>query len=242
MKQILSNVFKGLLTALVVIIVGGIVLFKVKMPPQTVMTLVSSSLVNSIGTSNSHDQEEVSKEEDLEVKLETEEEKEVETPTTNTKPKQEEIVQEPSVPQKEPVKEIQIKVTYSPNLEVLNTVTTLETYHGKMTAYGPDCLGCSGITASGKNVLDGNIYYEDKTFGTIRIVAADKSIPFGSIIKITGLNISSDPILAIVLDRGGMIGFEEWKHSYFDLLYKSEADAMSFGRPTATFELIRRGY
>ena len=65
---------------------------------------------------------------------------------------------------------------------------------------------------------------------------------FGSIIKIIGLSISEDPILAIVLDRGGMIGFAEGKHSYFDLLYKSEADAYSFGRPTATFELLRSGY
>ena len=112
-----------------------------------------------------------------------------------------------------------------------------------MTAYGPDCYGCtSGRTASGQYVMDGNIYYNDPTFGNIRIVAADKSIPFGSIIRISGLSIFPEPILAIVLDRGGMIGFAEGKHSYFDLLYKSEKDAASFGRPTATFELLRRGY
>ena len=125
----------------------------------------------------------------------------------------------------------------------METIEVLETYVGKMTAYGPDCYGCtSGRTASGQYVMDGNIYYNDPTFGNIRIVAADKTIPFGSIIRISGLNIFPEPILAIVLDRGGMIGFAEGKHSYFDLLYKSEKDAASFGRPTATFELLRRGY
>ena len=118
----------------------------------------------------------------------------------------------------------------------------IETYYGKMTGYGPDCIGCSGITASGMNVLNGNIYYEDETFGNIRIVAGDKSIPFGSIIRITGVSIATEPILAIVLDRGGMIGFETWKHSYFDLLFESEQAAIPVGRQDATFELLRRGY
>lgn len=163
------------------------------------------------------------------------------TPPVVEEPKQE-VVEKP-IPEKEPVQEeIVIKGEYAPNLEVINTVEVLATYHGKMTGYGPDCVGCSGITASGRNVLNGNIYYEDKTFGTIRIVAGDKSIPFGSIIKITGINISSDPVLAIVLDRGGMIGFAEGKHAYFDLLYASEGDASSFGRQNATFELLRSGY
>lgn len=163
------------------------------------------------------------------------------TPPVVEEPKQE-VVEKP-IPEKEPVQEeVVIKGEYAPNLEVINTVEVLATYHGKMTGYGPDCVGCSGITASGRNVLNGNIYYEDKTFGTIRIVAGDKSIPFGSIIKITGINISSEPVLAIVLDRGGMIGFAEGKHAYFDLLYASEGDASSFGRQNATFELLRSGY
>ena len=153
--------------------------------------------------------------------------------TKNEESKQDEVVSN----------EVTIKGEYKPNLAVLETIEVLETYVGKMTAYGPDCYGCtSGRTASGQYVMEGNIYYNDPTFGNIRIVAADKSIPFGSIIRISGLSIFSDPILAIVLDRGGMIGFAEGKHSYFDLLYKSEKDAASFGRPTATFELLRRGY
>ena len=114
----------------------------------------------------------------------------------------------------------------------------LATYHGNITGYGPDCRGCSGITASGYNVKN-NIYYYDKEYGKIRIVAADKSIPFGSIIKITDLK-NKDDILAIVLDRGGAIGFK--KSVYFDLLYKSEKETNSFGKQKATFKLLRKGY
>ena len=41
-------------------------------------------------------------------------------------------------------------------------VPVIKTYNGPMTAYGPDCVGCIGITASGYNVLDGNIFYNDR--------------------------------------------------------------------------------
>ena len=114
----------------------------------------------------------------------------------------------------------------------------LATYHGNITGYGQDCKGCSGITASGYNVKN-NIYYNDKDYGKIRIVAADKSLPFGSIIKITNLK-NKDDILAIVLDRGGAIGFK--KSVYFDLLYKSEKETNAFGKQKATFKLLRKGY
>ena len=117
----------------------------------------------------------------------------------------------------------------------------LETYYGPITAYGPDCVGCtSGKTASGYNVLNGNIYYHDKEYGKVRIVAADKSLPFGSIIRISNLDVFDDDILAIVLDRGSAIGFK--RKVYFDLLYKSERETSSFGKRYATFELLRRGY
>ena len=116
----------------------------------------------------------------------------------------------------------------------------IATYRGPMTAYGPDCYGCMGITASGYNVLNGNIYYKDKEYGKIRIVAADKSIPFGTIIRISDLNVFEDDILAIVLDRGSAIGFN--RKSYFDLLYKSEKDTSFFGRRYAKFEILRKGY
>ena len=104
---------------------------------------------------------------------------------------------------------------------------------------GPDCKGCSGVTASGYNVHN-NIYYNDKEYGKIRILAADKSLPFGTIVRIKNLNVFNEPIMAIVLDRGGAIGFN--KKVYFDLLYPSEKATNSFGSRQATFEILRRGY
>lgn len=262
MNKFLNNVFKGLVISLVIIVAGGYLSLKIN-PTSTKtttnrMVLISTSLASSLITEKEDkinlDVEEKPEteqvKEEVEVKTETKEETEVEVKeeikeVIKEEPKQEIIEEVKEEPKQEETNsnEITIKGEYKPNLAVLATVEVLETYVGKMTAYGPDCYGCtSGRTASGQYVMDGNIYYNDPTFGNIRIVAADKTIPFGSIIRISGLSIFPEPILAIVLDRGGMIGFAEGKHSYFDLLYKSEKDAASFGRPTATFELLRRGY
>lgn len=269
MNKFLNNVFKGLVISLVIVVLGGYLIISIKPVTTNKMVLISTSFANALRTDSQDEilnldveekpaseqvkeenindtldvvpeiKEEVKEETKEVIKEEVVEEKKVqEEKPANEENKNEEVKQEEVVSN-----EVTIKGEYQPNLAVLETVSVLETYVGKMTAYGPDCYGCtSGRTASGQYVMDGNIYYNDKTFGNIRIVAADKSIPFGSIIKISGLSISPDPILAIVLDRGGMIGFAEGKHSYFDLLYKSEKDAASFGRPTATFELLRRGY
>lgn len=262
MNKFLNNVFKGLVISLVIIVAGGYLSLKIN-PTSTKtttnrMVLISTSLASSLITEREDkinlDVEEKTEteqvKEEVEVKTETKEETKVEVKeeikeVIKEEPKQEIIEEVKEEPKQEETNsnEITIKGEYKPNLAVLATVEVLETYVGKMTAYGPDCYGCtSGRTASGQYVMDGNIYYNDPTFGNIRIVAADKTIPFGSIIRISGLSIFPEPILAIVLDRGGMIGFAEGKHSYFDLLYKSEKDAASFGRPTATFELLRRGY
>ena len=117
----------------------------------------------------------------------------------------------------------------------------IATYKGIITAYGPDCVGCTtGRTASGYKVSNGNIYYHDNKYGKVRIVAADKSLPFGTIVRIKNLKVFKEPVLAIVLDRGGAIGFN--KGIYFDLLYKSEKETLSFGKRQATFEILRKGY
>ena len=118
------------------------------------------------------------------------------------------------------------------NKEVLNV------YYGNISHYGPDCAGCSGKTANGYNVKGGNIYYNDNTYGIIRIVAADKSIPFGTIVK---LNLNSGPVNAIVLDRGGGIGFN--KRFLFDLLCESEEESYSLGiNKNTKVEILRYGF
>lgn len=107
---------------------------------------------------------------------------------------------------------------------------------GRMSGYGPDCYGCSGYLAYNSiYVGDGTIYYNDSEYGNIRIVAGDKSIPFGSVIKV------NDAFLVIVLDRGGAIGFG--KSFLFDLLYPNEAIANENGiLVDGKFEVLRYGF
>lgn len=117
----------------------------------------------------------------------------------------------------------------------------IETITGKMSGYGPNCSGCSGYLSSGKYVGDGNIYYNDKTYGQVRIVAGDYKYKFGSIVRIKNSNVSSTPIIAIILDRGGSIGIN--KKYTFDLLFESEEKAIKYDTSyNVTFEILRNGY
>ena len=147
------------------------------------------------------------------------------------------VFKEKEEPKKETTKKAQVNKKEVKKANIKNKV--LATYTGNITAYGPDCKGCIGITASGYNVKN-TIYYNDKEYGKIRIVAADKSLPFGTIVKISNLSNYKSPIIAIVLDRGSAIGFN--KKAYFDLLCNSERESNSFGRRKATFEILRKGY
>ena len=111
---------------------------------------------------------------------------------------------------------------------------------GTITGYGPDCIGCSGITASGYDVRD-TIYYEDYLYGQINIIAADRSLPFGTIVRFKNLATKSNDLIAIVLDRGGAIGFN--KARQFDLLFASEALSYEFGiYYNVQFEILRYGF
>lgn len=113
-------------------------------------------------------------------------------------------------------------------------------FTGQMTGYGPDCVGCSGKVACPprQDVRNNNIYYEDANYGSVRILAADKKIPCGSMIKIQNLTFSSEPVYGIVLDRGGVI-----KGNIIDFLVASEADSDAVGRQRDVyFEIIRWGW
>ena len=116
--------------------------------------------------------------------------------------------------------------------EVLQTVT------GTLTGYGPDCVGCVGKTSTGFN-LNESIYYEDNEFGTVRILAADPSFPFYSIIRISNVP-GMDSFLGIVLDRGGNVGYG--RGTLFDLAFNSESDPNLIPLTrNVTFELLRSG-
>jgi len=161
------------------------------------------------------------------------------------------------------VKEITYRITYQNDevvaeevvgetivSEPINEVTGYgvvqvgSTFTGRLTSYGADCYGCSGRTAAGVDVtngvnnsgkatytLNGNEYY---------VLAADSSIPFGTIIKVSNHNYSiSDPFYGIVLDRGGDIN-----GSKVDLYYGLQNGAQFFSGGTSystTFEIVSIG-
>lgn len=112
---------------------------------------------------------------------------------------------------------------------------------GTLTGYGPDCPGCGGHVACYPNpdVRNGNIYYTDKEYGKIRILAADYSIPCGSIIHIKNYKfVKNKEFIGIVLDRGSaIVGLT------MDLLYPSEADTVIIGRQrNIEFNIERWGW
>ena len=133
---------------------------------------------------------------------------------------------------------VKIEENISNNVVEASVVTdVLETQHGDMSAYGPDCAGCSGHLATGFDARQ-SITYQDKTYGAVRIVAGDKKYPYGTIVRIKG---AGNDFNAIVLDRGGNIGIG--KLFMFDLLCQSEAQASLYGTSfNLTFEILRYGY
>ena len=70
--------------------------------------------------------------------------------------------------------------------ELKNNINKRVKFTGTITGYGPDCVGCSGKLGCPpyQDVRNGNIYYEDKDYGKIRILASDPLIPCGSVIKV----------------------------------------------------------
>ncbi len=130
------------------------------------------------------------------------------------------------------VNDIQEAATYGSTMPI--------SFNGQMTAYKPNCKGCSGRLACPprQNVTNGNIMFDDVTYGKIRILAADPRIPCGTIVKITNVSFSSEPIIGIVLDRGGAI-----KGNIIDFLV-SEVDNMDvIGRQkNVSYEVLRWGW
>lgn len=111
--------------------------------------------------------------------------------------------------------------------------TSIEEFTGRLTGYGPDCVGCSGTgnlacKTREKTVFslkrDG-IYYTDSVYGKVRIIAAATSkFKCGTIVTIT--KPGHEPFTAIVLDTGGSMR-KAWANGtvWMDLAY--EANAMS---------------
>jgi len=124
-------------------------------------------------------------------------------------------------------------------LPLVATAPIIDSFDARLSAYGPDCSGCRGITNSGYDVRE-TIYYDDTTYGNLRIIAADYNVlPMGSIVKITNFKFSDEPIYAIVLDKGSRI-----TGNRIDLLYESETLEIVYniGITDVKCEVIRKGY
>lgn len=113
----------------------------------------------------------------------------------------------------------------------------LSTYQGTMSFYNANCVGCSGITSTGVDISDGRLYYQDKTYGNIRIVAAGTEIKKWSVIRIKNSSLGVNT-LAIVLDRGGSIGLG--KKFLIDMLTNSTENKGGIEK-NITIEVIREG-
>lgn len=173
---------------------------------------------------------------DLIASLDSHEEKEETKEEFDSEEVTEEVKEEEVVEEEEVFEEVEEVSTPASTSKPVTDV--LETQVGSLSGYGPDCKGCSGYLANGMDVRNGNIYYQDSTYGKVRILAGDRSYPEGTIVRVKN---SKLPLFyGIVLDRGS-VGFDGTH--LFDLLYASESEASLYGVSyNTTFEILRYGY
>ena len=126
-------------------------------------------------------------------------------------------------------------------------------FSGRLTTFGGDCTGCGGSSASGVKLSAKNgVNNTDTPFLTYRgqkyyCLAADRSIPFGTVIKITNHNLNLPyTVYGIVVDRGGAItgnkidifkGSERGGRTYFSgsTSYNTQYEIVSVGSGRASF-------
>ncbi|MGY3188786.1 3D domain-containing protein [Lysinibacillus sp. TE18511] len=105
----------------------------------------------------------------------------------------------------------------------LTQLTMLATY------YGPDCDGCSGITATGIDVTR-TIYANG-----LRVIAVDpRVISLGSIVRVEYAD--GTTFKAIAGDVGSAI-----KNNRIDILVASENEAYRLGKQTVTVTILKNG-
>ncbi len=113
-----------------------------------------------------------------------------------------------------------------------------DTYTGDLTGYAHDCPLCGGTLGClpSYNVRDRRTTYPDAAYGEVRIVASSKNLACGSIVRFNSPRISSEPVYAIVLDRG-VLGND------LDLLVEDETYATTYvGRQKISYDVLRNGW
>lgn len=162
-------------------------------------------------------------------------------------PTEEEKVEEKEEVVEEVKEEENVSVTTSTPNESNDAV-----FVGKMTGYGADCIGCSGTGALSCRAADGSRhtltengeYYNDATYGTVRIVAAalDK-FPCGTIVKVEHPALGT--FYAVVMDTGGSMR-NAWANGYvwMDLAYRTESDPEIYATTSSntTYSVQRWGW
>ena len=160
-------------------------------------------------------------------------------------------VEEEKVEEEVVVEEVKEEETVSVTTSTPNEVNDA-VFVGKMTGYGADCIGCSGVGALSCRGADGSRhtltengeYYNDATYGTVRIVAAalDK-FPCGTIVKVDHPALGS--FYAVVMDTGGSMR-NAWANGYvwMDLAFKTESDPDIYATTSSntTYSVQRWGW
>lgn len=122
-------------------------------------------------------------------------------------------------------------------------------YVGTLTLYGPDCDTCDGlglvacpVNGGSYNLKTDGIYYSDKEYGKIRILAAPLSeFPCGTIVEINNSDMEST--LGIVLDTGGaLVSAYKNGNILFDLANKTENDLPHGTNRNTKFSVKRWGF
>ena len=125
-------------------------------------------------------------------------------------------------------------------------------YTGRLTGYGPDCPGCSIVgnvaclTKEGTrhSLITDGLYYEDDTYGSVRILAADNgAFPCGTIVKVDYGVLKE--FYGIVLDSGATMR-SAWSEGvvWMDLAFSSQKEALTGGATSLNtkFSVQRWGF
>lgn len=123
-------------------------------------------------------------------------------------------------------------------------------YSGRLTGYGPDCIGCTGLLycpdSDGKyHYLTSDVnstYFEDKEFGRVRILASDPTLfPCGTIIHVVNDNLD---IYGVCLDTGIAMrnAWRNYGNVLIDLAFTSESVSMGATNNNTKFTVLRWGW